>query len=454
MCCDQDFAIRVEGVGKYFEIYEKPSHRLLQMLFRGRRQFYQPFWALDNITFDVRRGECVGIIGRNGAGKSTLLQIITGTLSPSRGTIVKNGRVAALLELGSGFNPEFTGRENVYLNASILGLTRAEVDAKYEAITAFADLGAFIDQPVKNYSSGMTVRLAFAVIAHVDADVLIIDEALAVGDAFFTQKCMRFLREFMETRTVLFVSHDVAAVNSLCTRAILLEKGWVKQIGAPKDVTETYLEDMFESLQGKSSLSDSTPDDTFSVLAPDADFRDMRQDLINASPLRNDIQVFPFNESSAAFGKGGASIENAVLLDSEGRPLNWIVGGELVTLRITCRARETMFSPIVGFHVKDRLGQALFGDNTYLAFEGKPLRVQEGEAFAGSFTFRMPILAAGDYSFAIAVAEGTQTTHVQHEWRHDALLIASVSTSISTGIMGIPMLDIRLAPVSAENEGR
>lgn len=184
----EDISIVVKDVKKYFEIYEKPSHRLLQTLVRGKRQFFRPFMALDGVSFSVKRGECVGIIGRNGAGKSTLLQIITGTLAPSHGSVELSGRVAALLELGSGFNPDFTGRENVYLNASILGLTQKEIDSRYQDIVNFADIGDFIDQPTKSYSSGMVVRLAFAVIAHVDADVLIVDEALAVGDAFLDRK--------------------------------------------------------------------------------------------------------------------------------------------------------------------------------------------------------------------------------------------------------------------------
>ena len=174
-----DPAISVRHIAKFFEMYDKPSHRLWQMLCHGHKQFYHPYWALRDISFDVKRGECVGIIGRNGAGKSTLLQIVTGTLTPSAGKVKIEGRVAALLELGSGFNPEFTGRDNVYLNASILGLTTKEIDERYDAIVKFADIGEFIDQPVKSYSSGMVVRLAFSVIAHVDADILIIDEALA-----------------------------------------------------------------------------------------------------------------------------------------------------------------------------------------------------------------------------------------------------------------------------------
>lgn len=455
MSSNQESVINVKEVSKFFEIYEKPSHRLWQMICRGHKQFYRPFWALADISFEVARGECVGIIGRNGAGKSTLLQIITGTLAPSSGNVEVKGRVAALLELGSGFNPEFTGRENVYLNASILGLTKEEIDAKYEDIVSFADIGEFIDQPVKSYSSGMVVRLAFAVVAHVDADVLIIDEALAVGDTFFTQKCMRFLRHFMETNTVLFVSHDVAAVNSLCNRAILLEHGRIKLLGSPKKVTEMYLEDMFESMQGKSEqprAERTTSSGNGSLLLPagEEDFRDMRQDLLIQSTVRNDIQVFRFNEDGAAFGKGGASIVQVLLVDQNEAPLNWAVGGEVATLRIVCKAHQELYSPIIGFHLKDRLGQCLFGDNTFLAFMDSPLSVRSGQYIKASFTFRIPVLAAGDYSFAVAIAEGTQADHVQHQWRHDALFLTSVATSASAGIMGIPMKEITLESGDAE----
>lgn len=437
-------AISVNGLSKFFEIYEKPSHRLLQMLLRGRKQYYRPFWALSDVSFEVAKGECVGVIGRNGAGKSTLLQIVTGTLAPSAGEVRANGRVAALLELGSGFNPEFTGRENVYLNASILGLSKREIDAKYGEIVAFADIGEFIDQPVKSYSSGMALRLAFAVVAHVDADVLIVDEALSVGDAFFTQKCMRFLRTFMQKHTVLFVSHDVAAVNSLCNRAILLEGGRIKLMGSPKEVTEVYLEDIFEAAQGKSELPAPGAAAPPVFGAADAEYRDMRQDFINGTALRNDIEIFRFNEDGAAFGKGGAAIENAVITDANNAPLHWVVGGEMVTLHVLCSARQDLFSPIVGFQLKDRTGQALTGDNTYLTYRDNPLRVPAGARFSARFSFRMPVLAAGDYSFSVALAEGTQLEHVQHQWRHDAIIISSVSTSVSTGLMGIPMREMSI----------
>src|SRR5690606_10580997 len=227
MC--SDVAISVRNVGKTFRLYKRPQDRLLERF--SRKRLFREFHALTDIDFEVQKGETVGIIGRNGSGKSTLLQLICGTLTPSIGEITVNGRVAALLELGAGFNPEFTGRENVFLNATILGLTHEEIEARLDDIFAFADIGDFIDQPVKTYSSGMYVRLAFAVIAHVDADVLIIDEALAVGDALFTQKCMRFLRRFREHGTILFVSHDSHAVTNLCERAVWLRDGHIRRVG-------------------------------------------------------------------------------------------------------------------------------------------------------------------------------------------------------------------------------
>ena len=224
-----DIAIKVSNLSKCYQIYDKPHDRLKQSIYPrlqrlvGKQpvQYCREFWALKDVSFEIKKGETVGIIGRNGSGKSTLLQMICGTLNPTSGSIETHGRIAALLELGSGFNPEFTGRENVYMNAAILGLSREEIDAKYDEIVAFADIGNFVDQAVKTYSSGMMVRLAFAVIAHVDADILVIDEALAVGDAFFTQKCMRFIQQFKgDGGTLLFVSHDSAAVMNICSRAV------------------------------------------------------------------------------------------------------------------------------------------------------------------------------------------------------------------------------------------
>lgn len=242
---DMSTAISVRGLGKSYQIYDRPQDRLWQALFRGRRKYYKDFWALHDCTFDIQRGERVGIIGRNGSGKSTLLQLIAGTLAPTTGQVSVNGRVAALLELGSGFNPDFTGRENVYLNASILGLSQQEIDGRFDQITAFADIGQFIEQPVRTYSSGMVLRLAFAVSVCVDPDILIVDEALAVGDMAFQLKCMERLAELTQTgTTLLFVSHDIATVKAYCQRSIYLANGKMKAMGSASDMVEHYLLDM------------------------------------------------------------------------------------------------------------------------------------------------------------------------------------------------------------------
>lgn len=444
-----DTVIEVQGLSKCYQIYARPHDRLKQFIIprlgrlagREPRNYFTEFWALKDVSFTVKKGETVGIIGRNGSGKSTLLQLICGTLNPTVGNVMTKGRVAALLELGSGFNPEFTGRENVYMNAAVLGLTREEIDDRYEDIIAFADIGGYIEQPVKTYSSGMMVRLAFAVIAHVDADILVVDEALSVGDAFFAQKCMRFLRRFMKTGTVLFVSHDTVSVKGLCSHALWLEKGRVYQQGSPKEVTELYLEAFFEAQQGKSTTTRLKTEKSLDEMLPE---RDQRMAFINHSNLRNDLEVFRFDPEAASFGKGEAQILDVVLLDDEQHPLSWIVGGEAVILRVTARIHKDLDSPIIGFLVKDRLGQTLFGDNTFLTYRDNPVRCRQGETLYADFVFSMPLLPKGEYSVTVAVAGGTQEKHEQHHWIHDAIIFKSEASSVSDGLIGIPMRDIRL----------
>ncbi len=438
-------AVKVESISKCFEMYEKPVHRLFQTLLAGRKQFFKEFWALKNVSFEIERGECCGIIGQNGAGKSTLLQIITGTLSPTTGSVQARGRVAALLELGSGFNPEFTGRENIYMNGTVLGLSRAEITAKYQDIVDFADIGEFIDQPVKTYSSGMVVRLAFAINAFVDADILIVDEALAVGDAAFQQKCMRHLREFMKTHTVLFVSHNIGAVKSLCNKAIYLKNGQVRMIGSAKEVADLYHKDIYAKRQGVEAVSEPSASETGPDETEETDlWRDMRQDFINRTNLRNDLEIFRFDEEAKCFGPRQIEVVSVKFTDAAGRPLSWIVGGEVVTLQVKCVVHKDVYSPIVGFYVNDKLGQKLFGDNTYLTYEDKPLEVGAGGHFQAEFTFTMPILPRGNYSVTLGIAEGTQEEHIQHQWIYEAILFESHASSIAVGLAGIPMRNMKL----------
>ena len=455
-------AIRVSNLNKCYAIYEKPQDRLKQSVLprlytifrRQHKQYYREFWALRDVSFEVEKGETIGVIGRNGSGKSTLLQILCGTLQPNSGTVEISGRVAALLELGSGFNAEFSGRENVYVYASVLGLSREEIDARLPDIIDFSGIPDFIDMPLKTYSSGMVVRLGFSVIAHVDADILIIDEALAVGDAFFVQKCMRFLRKFMENGTVLFVSHDMGAVNGLCQRAIWLQDGGVKRIGTPKEITESYLADTIEQQQGSSVRRTVLRTEMSSIPNTNADLSDQRLSYLNYSKFRNDIELFEFASEAASFGKGGATIVNVALEDRGEKRLTWCVGGEDVVLRIRCKAHADIFRPIVGFIVKDRLGQAVFGENTYLTYFDKPLMVKSESEFEACFHFRMPVLQVGEYSIAVAIAEGTQREHIQHHWIHDAMVFKSQSSSVRNGIIGIPMQSIELCNCRPKDQSR
>lgn len=448
-------AIRADGLGKCYAIYESPRDRLKQFVLprlgraigRAPARYYREFWALREVSFAVRRGETFGIVGRNGSGKSTLLQLLCGTLLPSSGTVSVQGRVAALLELGAGFNPEFSGRENVYMNGQVLGLTREQVDERFDRIAAFADIGAFMDRPVKTYSSGMYVRLAFAVVAHVDADILVVDEALSVGDAYFVQKCMRFLRGFMERGTLLFVSHDTSAVVNLCSRAMLLQKGRLEMIGSPRDVTRHYLAALYSESQDVAGAAAATPEPASAPVAAD-EWRDMRQDLIDSSRLRNDIEVFRFSPDASGFGTGLAKIESVVLRDAEGRPLSWVVGGSDVRLSIRCRASAPLARPIVGFEVKDRLGQTIFADNTALAYRDRAVPVPADGLLTATFDFRLPVLPSGDYSVGVAVADGLQEDHVQHHWMHDALIVRVHASSVCFGLVGVPMRSITLEAAS------
>jgi lipopolysaccharide transport system ATP-binding protein len=439
-----DVVIAAEGLGKVYTIYRRPEDRLKQMLLRWKR-YYSEYWAVQGVDLSIRRGETVGIIGRNGSGKSTLLQMICGTLSPSAGTVAVQGRVAGLLELGAGFNPEFTGRENVALAASILGLTDAQIAERFESIADFAGIGELIDQPVKLYSSGMYARLAFAVAAHVDADILVVDEILSVGDAAFTHKCMRFIRKFRETGTLLFVSHDTASVTALCDRAVWLDRGRIREEGEAKHVCHHY-----------HAALDSEVDDGAGfriggsrAAAPATPATDVRADTLKTLHDES-VEVFDFNPDAPWFGRRGASVNRIEFLAADGAPTTSLSGGEEVTLRVHCSAVEEIESPIVGFFVRDRLGQNLFGDNTWLTRRSDPLHIRPGARFVASFRFQMPYLPTGDYGVVVGLAEGTQESHVQHHWVDDGLFFRVHTSHVARGLIGIPMLGIALSEAAAE----
>ncbi|MEP2758561.1 MAG: ABC transporter ATP-binding protein [Hyphomicrobiales bacterium] len=440
--------LEISNLAKFYTIYERPEDRLKQMLWRGRKKYFREFWALSDVSFNVSKGETLGLLGRNGAGKSTLLQIVTGTLEASAGTVKRHGRIAALLELGAGFNPEFTGSENVYLAASILGLSEEEIEDRYDNIISFASIGDFIDQPVKLYSSGMYARLAFAVAAHVDADILIIDEILSVGDAAFTQKCMRFINRFKEHGTILFVTHDIAAATKLCDRAVWLEGGRVKEIGPAKDVCRHYMAGINSANdeQGTFQISSRSgePDKEEIVEIKPQVVVDPRDELLRNSEYANQIKVFDFDPGAEWSGHKGAEIVHVYLVDQEGTRKTVVYGGEVVTLRVTAKAINEIGMPIIGFYIKDRLGQNLFGDNTFLTLKDQDATIKPGKEMVANFTFQLPYLHAGDFSVTVAIAEGTEADHIQHHWIDDAMFLSVPTSHFSHGLMGVPMLDIKV----------
>lgn len=429
-------AIRVSGLSKCYQIYDRPEHRLKQALWprlqrlvrQAGKQYYREFWALQEMSFEVAKGQTLGVIGRNGCGKSTLLQLICGTLTPTAGSVDINGRVAALLELGSGFNPEFTGRENIYMSGAVLGLSYKDVAARFDDIVAFADIGDFIEQPVKTYSSGMYVRLAFAVIVHADADILVIDEALSVGDAVFTQKCMRFLRRFKETGTVLFVSHDAAAIVNLCSQAIWLDAGKVRMHGSALEVDKAYSMHCAQLVAGESE-----------TLAPLKDADASRAVTAPAPVVDNDVRVDFFDNivHSDGWSTGAAEILKTEMRGADGRSCNVFSGGERVVLSIRAVAKTRLRSPIIGFLLKDRLGQSLFGQHTFENGIAVPA-AEVNDVLEAKFQFLLPMLPNGEYSMTVSIADGDLVEHQQHHWLHDAILITVTSSRLRHGLIGIP----------------
>ena len=440
-----DVIVAVRNVSKSYRIYRQPYHRLLQCLSLGRFKLYREVHALRECSFEVRSGECLGIIGRNGAGKSTILQLLAETISPSSGELSIRGRIAALLELGSGFNPEFTGKENIFMYGAILGLSPDRIRERYQSIVDFADIGDAVEQPVKTYSSGMAMRLAFAVVAHIDADVLIIDEALAVGDVVFVQKCYAFLREFIKKHTVILVTHDIAAVRDLCTRAIWFDNGRMVEEGSPAKVTDDYLQFCYEERQGASEIKPA-PEPGEEPPAEDAKAtEDVRGEIWREHPEAvPKYNFFAFDENAPSFGKGGARIRDIRFTDLEGRRLNECGGAEQVRLVLDIDILEAMKSPIVGFAFRNNRGENIFGDNTFEYYREDPQPMAPGEALEAVFEFEMPRLPPGEYSLHAAIADGTQDEHVQHQWFHNAMTITSFYHG-KTGVMvGIPMRRISL----------
>ncbi len=406
-------ALSVERVSKQYRIYARPGDRLAESLTRGRLKRHREFWALRDVSFEVEAGTTTGVIGPNGCGKSTLLQIIAGTLEPTTGSVWREGRVAALLELGAGFDPEFTGVENVYMNAALMGLSRRETDRLFPDIERFAEIGQFMSQPVKTYSSGMFVRLAFAVASNVEPDILIIDEALAVGDAVFQHRCLRRIKEIQERgATVLFVSHDAAAVRALCSRAILLGSGRVLNDGPPSEVLNHYQKIVMEREQAYEEEAASA--------------EELGEDEAGGgealTPLRYDYR----------HGDGTAEIVGAELLDASRRQAGVVESGAPLTLRVRARFNRDADDAVVGFLVNDSRGVHAYGTNT----KEQQIdlgRLRRGEVVEVSFAFDC-WLGLDQFSVSLAVhsREG-----VSYDWLDGALFFRVTSPVLIEGVANL-----------------
>ena len=380
--------IQVEGLSKCYQTYQKPIHRLWQN-FRPQQKLYEEFWALKDVDLTVYKGETVGIVGRNGSGKSTLLQVITGILQATEGTCKTNGRISALLELGAGFNPEFTGMENARLNASIMGLTREEFHQKLPDIVEFCGLGDFLHRPVKTYSSGMFVRLAFAVAINMNPDILIVDEALAVGDVRFQRKCFRRLDELKDSGvSILFVTHSIDSVITYCDRAIMLDDGELKMTGKPKEVVQAYLEKMFGSDKSYSQAKTITADDYGVNFDPTID---------------NCIAHQSYNSNEHRWGDLRAKICHYDILQN-GNPTNGLLNsGDQLTVRFSVLFEHDVSELIYGITVKTSDGTAIYGTNSRL-LSGLPTSQKAGDLALFEFTLTLNLLG-GDYFVSLGVAQ-------------------------------------------------
>jgi lipopolysaccharide transport system ATP-binding protein len=423
-----DFVIRAQNLGKCYHLYEKPYDRLKQLvvpkLYRSfpwldrcmpcpsPLNYYQEFWALRDVSLNIRPGQTVGIVGCNGSGKSTFLQLVAGVLKPTEGLLHTRGRVAALLELGTGFNPEFTGRENIRLGAALLGLDPDTIEARIPDIARFADIGHFFEHPVKLYSSGMHARLAFALVTHVDADILIVDEALAVGDAAFAQKCMRFMRDFRSRGTLCFVSHDAAAVINLCDSALWLDHGKLVAFDEARSVCREYAAKMLGQSRQQGCYQSGGRSSAPPVVA------EAPEPL-----LRDEILPLP-----------GYTLDRVDLTNETGTTTRALRGGERLCLRLTGQVGEQ--PALAAFIFKDRLGQALFGATLDMVPEA--LDATAG-GFEARFNFDLPMLRAGDFSFTVVLATRCDDSLIIRVRCDEAFVIRIDPQQVTHGLLPIPV---------------
>lgn len=427
---DNNPAVVASELSKCFRVFNKPSDHLKEIFAFGYRQFHTPFWAVQDVSFEVDQGGCLGIIGENGSGKSTLLRIIAGVIRATSGAVHVHGRVSALLELGAGFNPEFTGRDNVFLNASILGFSDQQTRERMSSIERFAEIREFIDRPVKTYSTGMFVRLAFSVAIHMDPDILIIDEALSVGDYFFQQRCMRKIHELKGRGvTILFVSHDLEAVRSLADETIWMERGAMRARGKTDEVVASYLAEMM-TRGSIDTLGESPVGEPLQA----SDELELPSAVIDRIPQF--IETLP--NVDQRHGNRKAMIRGIGVYSSEGTQIASASQGDRVCVRISLECLEDVSQPNVGFMLRNRLGEDVTGTNTL--FEGTPMEPSlAGSRLSVDFVMDLPFLQAGFYYFSPAVADGTLDQYEMCDWVDNACAVEVVGRSVTYGHMRIPV---------------
>jgi lipopolysaccharide transport system ATP-binding protein len=443
-----DVAIKVESLSKCFHVYDKPRDRLLQMLGRGHKQYFREFWALRDVAFSIKKGETVGIVGRNGSGKSTLLQIICGTLTPTSGQVQTNGRIAALLELGSGFNPEFSGRENVYMNAAVLGLSTEETDARFAEIEAFAEIGNFIDQPVKTYSSGMMVRLAFAVAINVDPQILIVDEALSVGDELFQRKCFARIEAIKAGgATILFVSHSGSTVVELCDRAILLDSGEKLTEGIPKAVIGKYQKLLYAPPDKVAAIRTAVSEKGQLESKPVASTssREVEKSMMPIQMAQELEEFFDPNlrsQSALSYEPHGVVITLPQVLNLAGEPVNCLKRGQ--TYRYTYQADFSVATTGVrfGMMIKTLAGVELGGATSAMSLQDAITYVAQGSVVQVEFAFQCN-LNPGTYFLNAGVLGATGESETYLHRLLDAYLfrVLPVADNTATGLV-----DFKCAP--------
>ena len=403
------------NISKLYRLYGRPADRLKEVLCFGYRRLHKDFWALRDIDLRVEPGETMGIIGPNGSGKSTLLQILCGILEPTTGRVARQGRVAALLELGAGFNPEFSGRENVYINGEIMGLSRSEIERAMPSIERFAGIGEFLERPVKTYSTGMYVRLAFATAIHVEPDILVVDEALAVGDAVFANRCIRKFKELQNSGvTVVFVSHDLGLVKQICNRAVFLQDGRVQEEGDPANVVNRYVG---------------------SVLERQKAFEEETRRLEESTGVAASLDY------SHRHGDRLAEVVSVDLLNARGEPTRVVTAGDAVRVRVTSRFHGDQPGPMVGMLIRTRTGLDVFGTNTLIE-NAEIGPCSQGDVVEVDFTFECWLTAQ---EYTLTVATQYDTGH-SHDWLDDVIAFQVVDSRPLAGVVNLhPSIECRVA---------